>query len=136
MPQGGDSDLRFLRSFRQALQRDVSTSRPPTKRWVKSSEWWTAWSSESCKNRARLLQMWCNYLERTGHCCTFVWCSVLTIDHFYERRRECTTSCAGRSNSRASCLRRHGGCLRSGDHEIELRPKTFEVLKYLIENAD
>jgi formylglycine-generating enzyme required for sulfatase activity len=26
-------------------------------------------------------------------------------------------------------------CLRSGDQEIELRPKTFEVLHYLIENA-
>ncbi len=27
------------------------------------------------------------------------------------------------------------GCLRAGDQEIELRPKTFEVLRYLVENA-
>src|SRR5215831_12484819 len=27
------------------------------------------------------------------------------------------------------------GCLRTGDQEIELRPKAFEVLKYLAENA-
>ena len=27
------------------------------------------------------------------------------------------------------------GCLRAGDHDIELRPKTFEVLRYLAENA-
>jgi formylglycine-generating enzyme required for sulfatase activity/DNA-binding winged helix-turn-helix (wHTH) protein len=27
------------------------------------------------------------------------------------------------------------GCLRAGDHEIDLRPKTFEVLCYLAENA-
>jgi formylglycine-generating enzyme len=27
------------------------------------------------------------------------------------------------------------GCLRAGDHEIDLRPKTFEVLCYLVENA-
>jgi DNA-binding winged helix-turn-helix (wHTH) protein len=27
------------------------------------------------------------------------------------------------------------GCLRAGDQEIDLRPKTFEVLCYLAENA-
>src|SRR5215510_531303 len=27
------------------------------------------------------------------------------------------------------------GCLRAGDQDIELRPKAFEVLKYLAENA-
>src|ERR1700686_1279937 len=27
------------------------------------------------------------------------------------------------------------GCLRAGDREVELRPKSFEVLRYLIENA-
>src|SRR6266849_10034035 len=27
------------------------------------------------------------------------------------------------------------GCLRAGDQQIELRPKTFEVLRYLAENA-
>ncbi len=27
------------------------------------------------------------------------------------------------------------GCLRAGDQNIELRPKTFEVLKYLATNA-
>jgi adenylate cyclase len=27
------------------------------------------------------------------------------------------------------------GCLRAGDREIELRPKSFEVLRYLVENA-
>src|SRR6267154_6237575 len=27
------------------------------------------------------------------------------------------------------------GSLRAGDHDIELRPKTFEVLRYLAENA-
>src|SRR5438552_5696363 len=27
------------------------------------------------------------------------------------------------------------GCLRAGDQDIELRPKTFEVLKYLAANA-
>lgn len=27
------------------------------------------------------------------------------------------------------------GCLRSGNREIELRPKSFEVLRYLVENA-
>src|SRR5882757_6582287 len=27
------------------------------------------------------------------------------------------------------------GCLRAGDQDIELRPKTFEVLKYLATNA-
>jgi TolB-like protein len=27
------------------------------------------------------------------------------------------------------------GCLRAGDHEVELRPKSFEVLCYLVENA-
>src|SRR6266699_664592 len=27
------------------------------------------------------------------------------------------------------------GCLRSADGEIELRPKSFEVLRYLVENA-
>ena len=27
------------------------------------------------------------------------------------------------------------GCLRAGDREIDLRPKTFEVLCYLAENA-
>src|SRR5215470_14513765 len=28
------------------------------------------------------------------------------------------------------------GCLRTADREIELRPKSFEVLRYLVENAD
>src|SRR5262245_36385680 len=27
------------------------------------------------------------------------------------------------------------GCLRADDREIELRPKSFEVLRYLVENA-
>src|SRR5499426_2132120 len=27
------------------------------------------------------------------------------------------------------------GCLRTGDQDVELRPKAFEVLKYLAENA-
>jgi len=27
------------------------------------------------------------------------------------------------------------GCLRAGDREIDLRPKTFEVLRYLMANA-
>ena len=27
------------------------------------------------------------------------------------------------------------GCLRTDDREIELRPKSFEVLRYLVENA-
>jgi DNA-binding winged helix-turn-helix (wHTH) protein len=27
------------------------------------------------------------------------------------------------------------GCLRTADREIELRPKSFEVLRYLVENA-
>lgn len=27
------------------------------------------------------------------------------------------------------------GCLRAGDQEIDLRPKTFEVLRYLAENT-
>ena len=27
------------------------------------------------------------------------------------------------------------GCLRAGDQDIDLRPKTFEVLRYLAENA-
>jgi DNA-binding winged helix-turn-helix (wHTH) protein len=27
------------------------------------------------------------------------------------------------------------GCLRSGDKEIALRPKAFEMLRYLAENA-
>src|SRR5262245_42652568 len=27
------------------------------------------------------------------------------------------------------------GCLRSGNREVELRPKSFEVLRYLVENA-
>jgi TolB-like protein/DNA-binding winged helix-turn-helix (wHTH) protein len=27
------------------------------------------------------------------------------------------------------------GCLRAGDREVELRPKSFEVLRYLVENA-
>ena len=27
------------------------------------------------------------------------------------------------------------GCLRAGDQEIDLRPKTFEVLRYLAQNA-
>lgn len=27
------------------------------------------------------------------------------------------------------------GCLRAGDHDIDLRPKTFEVLCYLVQNA-
>src|SRR5215467_10409561 len=27
------------------------------------------------------------------------------------------------------------GCLRAGDREIDLRPKTFEVLCYLVEHA-
>src|SRR6266446_8668935 len=27
------------------------------------------------------------------------------------------------------------GCLRAGDHDIELRPKAFEVLYHLAENA-
>jgi adenylate cyclase len=27
------------------------------------------------------------------------------------------------------------GCLRAGDDEVELRPKSFEVLRYLVENA-
>src|SRR5215470_3360403 len=27
------------------------------------------------------------------------------------------------------------GCLRTTDREIELRPKSFEVLRYLVENA-
>src|SRR3954452_16664154 len=27
------------------------------------------------------------------------------------------------------------GCLRADDGEIELRPKSFEVLRYLVENA-
>src|SRR5215467_1423648 len=27
------------------------------------------------------------------------------------------------------------GCLRAADREIELRPKSFEVLRYLVENA-
>jgi class 3 adenylate cyclase/tetratricopeptide (TPR) repeat protein len=27
------------------------------------------------------------------------------------------------------------GCLRSGDREVEVRPKSFEVLRYLVENA-
>jgi DNA-binding winged helix-turn-helix (wHTH) protein len=27
------------------------------------------------------------------------------------------------------------GCLRAGDQDIELRPKAFEVLRYLVENA-
>src|SRR5260221_9502118 len=27
------------------------------------------------------------------------------------------------------------GCLRAGDHDVELRPKAFEVLCYLAENA-
>ena len=28
-----------------------------------------------------------------------------------------------------------GGCLRGRDHEINLRPKTFAVLRHLVENA-
>ena len=28
------------------------------------------------------------------------------------------------------------GCLRTADREVELRPKSFEVLRYLVENAD
>jgi DNA-binding winged helix-turn-helix (wHTH) protein len=27
------------------------------------------------------------------------------------------------------------GCLRAGDREVDLRPKSFEVLRYLVENA-
>jgi DNA-binding winged helix-turn-helix (wHTH) protein len=27
------------------------------------------------------------------------------------------------------------GCLRANDREVELRPKSFEVLRYLVENA-
>src|SRR4029077_1300307 len=27
------------------------------------------------------------------------------------------------------------GCLRAGDREIELRPKSFALLRYLVENA-
>ena len=27
------------------------------------------------------------------------------------------------------------GCVRAGDREMELRPKSFAVLKYLVENA-
>ena len=51
-----------------------------------------------------------------------------------------TESEAMRAGERTFCfegytldLRR--GCLRSGDREVELRPKSFEVLCYLIENA-
>ena len=32
-------------------------------------------------------------------------------------------------------MQRHRGCLREEDREIELRPKSFEVLRYLIANA-
>jgi DNA-binding winged helix-turn-helix (wHTH) protein len=32
-------------------------------------------------------------------------------------------------------LDRRRGALRTGDQEIELRPKSFEVLRYLVENA-
>src|SRR5882672_11412264 len=28
------------------------------------------------------------------------------------------------------------GCVRSGERELELRPKSFEVLRFLVENAD
>jgi len=51
-----------------------------------------------------------------------------------------TESGAMRASQRTFCfegytldLRR--GCLRAGDREIELRPKSFEVLCYLVENA-
>ena len=28
------------------------------------------------------------------------------------------------------------GCVRSGERELELRPKSFEVLRFLVQNAD
>jgi DNA-binding winged helix-turn-helix (wHTH) protein len=40
-----------------------------------------------------------------------------------------------RSNSRGFTLDLRRGCLRGASGEIELRPESFEVLRYLVENA-
>src|SRR5215468_8317966 len=44
------------------------------------------------------------------------------------------------AGTKAYCFEGHTldlrrGCLRNNDREIELRPKSFEVLRYLVENA-
>jgi TolB-like protein len=46
----------------------------------------------------------------------------------------------GSTGEKAFCFDRftldlRRGCLRTGDREVELRPKSFEVLRYLVENA-